>query len=45
MSPLAAAAISNQTIQESMRLVMMVRAYQVGGGSGATRGGREREAS
>ena len=29
LSPLAAAAISNQTIQESMRLVMMVRAYQV----------------
>ena len=31
VSPLAAAAISNQTIQESMRLVMMVRAYQVNG--------------
>jgi hypothetical protein len=29
VSPLVAAAISNQTIQESMRLVMMVRAYQV----------------
>jgi hypothetical protein len=28
-SPLAAAAVSNQTIQESMKLVMLVRAYQV----------------
>lgn len=30
-SPLAAAAVSNQTIQESMRLLLMVRAYQVMG--------------
>jgi 2-oxoglutarate dehydrogenase complex dehydrogenase (E1) component-like enzyme len=30
-SPLAAAAVSNQTIQESMRLLLLVRAYQVGG--------------
>jgi 2-oxoglutarate dehydrogenase E1 component len=29
VSPLAAAAVSNQTIQESMKLVMLVRAYQV----------------
>lgn len=28
-SPLTAAAVSNQTIQESMKLVMLVRAYQV----------------
>lgn len=30
-SPLSAAAISNQTIEESMRLLLMVRAYQVMG--------------
>jgi 2-oxoglutarate dehydrogenase E1 component len=30
-SPLTHAAISNQTIQESMRLLLMVRAYQVNG--------------
>lgn len=30
-SPLSAAAISNQTIQESMRLLLMVRAFQVMG--------------
>jgi hypothetical protein len=30
-SPLTAAAISNQTIQESMRLLLMVRAHQVMG--------------
>lgn len=30
-SPLAAAAVSNQTIQESMRLLLLVRAYQVQG--------------
>ena len=29
VSPLSAAAVSNQTIQESMRLLLMVRAYQV----------------
>ena len=29
MSPMTAAAISNQTIQESMRLLLLVRAYQV----------------
>lgn len=29
VSPLATAAVSNQTIQESMRLVLLVRAYQV----------------
>jgi 2-oxoglutarate dehydrogenase E1 component len=28
VSPLAAAAVSNQTIQESMRLVLLVRAFQ-----------------
>lgn len=41
MSPLARAAISNQTIQESMRLVMMVRAFQVrtrGANSGTANG-------
>jgi hypothetical protein len=31
VSPLAAAAVSNQTIQESMRLVLLVRAFQVSG--------------
>lgn len=30
LSPLAAAAVSNQTIQESMKLVLLVRAFQVG---------------
>eukprot|EP00882_Tetradesmus_deserticola_P012863 GHRQ01013632.1.p1 GENE.GHRQ01013632.1~~GHRQ01013632.1.p1 ORF type:complete len:141 (+),score=38.98 GHRQ01013632.1:219-641(+) len=34
-SPLAAAAVSNQTIQESMKLVMLVRAYQVRTSNGA----------
>lgn len=29
MSPFTAAAVSNQTIQESMRLILLVRAYQV----------------
>jgi hypothetical protein len=29
LSPLAAAAVSNQTIQESMRLLLLIRAYQV----------------
>lgn len=29
MAPLTAAAISNQTIQESMRLLLLLRAYQV----------------
>lgn len=29
MQPLAAAAVSNQTIQESMKLLLLVRAYQV----------------
>lgn len=29
LSPLATAAVSNQTIQESMRLVLLVRAFQV----------------
>lgn len=28
-SPMTQAAISNQTIQESMRLILLVRAYQV----------------
>ena len=32
VSPLAAAAVSNQTIQESMKLVLLVRSYQVGTG-------------
>ena len=31
VAPLTAAAISNQTIQESMRLLLLVRAYQVQG--------------
>eukprot|EP00877_Chromochloris_zofingiensis_P000629 jgi/Chrzof1/10567/Cz05g03220.t1_OGD[v5.2] len=31
VSPLSAAAVSTQTIQESMRLVLLVRAYQVNG--------------
>jgi hypothetical protein len=31
VAPLTAAAISNQTIQESMRLLLLVRAYQVRG--------------
>jgi 2-oxoglutarate dehydrogenase E1 component len=31
VAPLTAAAISNQTIQESMRLLLLVRAYQVNG--------------
>jgi hypothetical protein len=35
-SPLAMAAASRQTIQESMRLVMLVRAYQVNGHFAAT---------
>ena len=39
MSPFTAAAISNQTIQESMRLILMVRAYQVGKSCGPRRGG------
>lgn len=30
MAPLTAAAVSNQTIQESMRLLLLLRAYQVG---------------
>lgn len=30
MEPLTAAAVSNQTIQESMRLLLLLRAYQVG---------------
>lgn len=30
MSPFTAAAVSNQTIQESMRLILLVRSYQVG---------------
>ena len=29
VSPLSAAAVSNQSMQESMRLLLMVRAYQV----------------
>lgn len=29
MSPFTAAAISNQTVQESMRLLLLIRAYQV----------------
>jgi hypothetical protein len=29
-SPMAQAALSSQTIQESMRLILMVRAFQVG---------------
>ena len=29
MAPLSAAAVSNQSIQESMRLLLLVRAYQV----------------
>ena len=29
VQPLTAAAVSNQSIQESMRLLLMVRAYQV----------------
>ena len=29
ISPLSAAAVSNQTIQESQRLLLLVRAYQV----------------
>ena len=28
ISPLSAAAVSNQTIQESMRILLLVRAYQ-----------------
>ena len=41
-SPLTAAAISNQTIQESMRLLLMVRAFQVMGHYAGERGeGRE----
>lgn len=35
-SPLSAAAVSNQTIQESQRLLLLVRAYQVGGHFAAT---------
>jgi 2-oxoglutarate dehydrogenase E1 component len=35
-SPLSVAAASRQTIQESMRLVMLVRAYQVNGHFAAT---------
>lgn len=31
MEPLTAAAVSNQTIQESMRLLLLLRAYQVNG--------------
>ncbi|KAK9832587.1 hypothetical protein WJX81_001617 [Elliptochloris bilobata] len=31
ISPLSAAAVSNQTIQESQRLLLLVRAYQVNG--------------
>jgi hypothetical protein len=34
VAPLTAAAISNQTIQESMRLLLLVRAYQVRGYQG-----------
>lgn len=34
-SPLAAAAVSNQTIQESQRLMLLVRAYQVMGHTAA----------
>ena len=30
VSPLSAAAVSNQSIQESQRLLLLVRAYQVG---------------
>jgi len=37
-SPLTAAAISNQTIQESMRLLLMVRAFQVMGHYAGRRG-------
>lgn len=29
VAPLSAAAVSNQSIQESMRLLLLVRAYQV----------------
>ena len=29
VAPLSAAAVSNQSIQESMRLMLLVRAYQV----------------
>jgi 2-oxoglutarate dehydrogenase E1 component len=29
MSPFSAAAVSNQTVQESMRLLLLIRAYQV----------------
>ena len=29
VSPLSAAAVSNQSIQESMRLLLLVRSYQV----------------
>ena len=29
VAPLSAAAVSNQTIQESQRLLLLVRAYQV----------------
>lgn len=36
VSPLAAAAVSNQTIQESMKLVLLVRAFQVNGHFAAT---------
>eukprot|EP00879_Flechtneria_rotunda_P007432 GHRR01007796.1.p1 GENE.GHRR01007796.1~~GHRR01007796.1.p1 ORF type:complete len:742 (+),score=239.80 GHRR01007796.1:134-2359(+) len=36
VSPLATAAVSNQTIQESMRLVLLVRAFQVNGHFAAT---------
>ncbi|KAF8071292.1 ogdh [Scenedesmus sp. PABB004] len=36
VSPLSAAAVSSQTIQESMRLVLLVRAYQVNGHFAAT---------
>ncbi|MEW5306228.1 MAG: hypothetical protein WDW36_008709 [Sanguina aurantia] len=36
VSPMTAAAISNQSIQESMRLILLVRAYQVMGHFAAT---------
>lgn len=36
VSPLSAAAVSNQTIQESMRLLLLVRSYQVLGHYAAT---------
>lgn len=39
-SPMTHAALSTQTIQESMKLILLVRAYQVRPGTASTDGGR-----